>query len=76
MAWELKIDLDQQNIISVCVCVCVWGAERWAGWGGNAWTGKEKRTSLQILVLYFGLLNQATVLLTPKIKFKAIHHVA
>ena len=27
MAWELKIDLDQQNIISVCVCV--WDAERW-----------------------------------------------
>ena len=23
MAWELKIDLDQQNIICVCVCVCV-----------------------------------------------------
>ena len=42
MAWELKIDLDQQNIISVCVCVCVCvcvfgmlrdgGGKKWMDW--------------------------------------------
>ena len=46
------------------------------GLGRECMDWKRKKTSLQILVLYFGLLNQVTVLLTPKIKFKAIHHVA
>ena len=45
MAWELKIDLDQQNIICVCVCVCVFRVLR-DGRVGEGMHGLEKKKDI------------------------------